>query len=261
MADLARHPQLLALLEAAHLSPHDDAPRLVLADWLEEQSDAARAEFIRLQILLAPGSALQPRRRADARQRQKELLDRFGGGWLGPLWRHGGVWYRGLLSVHLDRLRLPDGVEELRPWLDSTDFEVPGREVFRWALGLIPGLNHVTLNLRWPFPSEALLALLGAAPSCPCLRTLTVHWAPGMGRRTDQGHFVNLPEDFCARLVSLPLCRRLTHLGSLFAFTDGQAAVLRAADVEPVLARQPHWPHVLPPNAFAPHIVTPEDPE
>lgn len=33
--------------------PADDTPRLVFADWLEEQGDADRAEFIRLQIALA----------------------------------------------------------------------------------------------------------------------------------------------------------------------------------------------------------------
>ncbi|CAN5544265.1 hypothetical protein BH11PLA2_BH11PLA2_28310 [soil metagenome] len=36
-------------LKAIWDQPHDDLPRLVYADWLEEQGDAARAEFIRLQ--------------------------------------------------------------------------------------------------------------------------------------------------------------------------------------------------------------------
>lgn len=34
-------------------APDDDAPRLVYADWLDEQGDADRAEFIRLQVRLA----------------------------------------------------------------------------------------------------------------------------------------------------------------------------------------------------------------
>jgi uncharacterized protein (TIGR02996 family) len=42
----------LVLLEKAFLrdisaNPEDDAPRLIFADWLEEQGDAARAEFSR----------------------------------------------------------------------------------------------------------------------------------------------------------------------------------------------------------------------
>src|SRR5947209_5058427 len=119
MANLARHPQLLALLEAARHSPHDDTPRLVLADWLEEHGDADRAAFIRLQLLLGAGMLTDQEQRADARRREQDLLNRFGGAWLGPLWRHGGAWHRGLLSVRLDRLRVPAGLEEMRPWIDA----------------------------------------------------------------------------------------------------------------------------------------------
>jgi uncharacterized protein (TIGR02996 family) len=45
-----------ALLAAVWASPHDDLPRLVYADWLDETGDpakAARAEFIRVQCELA----------------------------------------------------------------------------------------------------------------------------------------------------------------------------------------------------------------
>lgn len=38
------------LLEAVIAAPHDDGPRLVFADFLEEHGDPDRAEFIRLQI-------------------------------------------------------------------------------------------------------------------------------------------------------------------------------------------------------------------
>ncbi|MBY0230983.1 MAG: TIGR02996 domain-containing protein, partial [Gemmataceae bacterium] len=38
-----------AFLEAILADPHDDAHRLVYADWLEENGDEARARFIRLQ--------------------------------------------------------------------------------------------------------------------------------------------------------------------------------------------------------------------
>src|SRR5215468_3251552 len=43
-------------------------------------------------------------------------------------------------------------------------------------------------------------------------------------RRAGEGRVVNRPEDFFARLVRLPGCRHLTHLGSLFPLTDGQSA-------------------------------------
>jgi uncharacterized protein (TIGR02996 family) len=42
-----------AFLEAIIENPNDDAPRLMLADWLDERGQADRAEFIRLQIRLA----------------------------------------------------------------------------------------------------------------------------------------------------------------------------------------------------------------
>src|SRR3712207_3150772 len=62
-----------ALLRAILDSPEDDAPRLVYADWLEEQGDPERAEFIRLQVALA---ALQPADpgAAELRRRCNELL-------------------------------------------------------------------------------------------------------------------------------------------------------------------------------------------
>jgi len=51
-AVVAMSPQHLALLKAILANPEDDLPRLVFADWLEENgttdADAARVEFIRL---------------------------------------------------------------------------------------------------------------------------------------------------------------------------------------------------------------------
>ena len=37
--------------------PHDDAPRLIYADWIEERGEAERAQFIRRQIHNARESA------------------------------------------------------------------------------------------------------------------------------------------------------------------------------------------------------------
>jgi uncharacterized protein (TIGR02996 family) len=41
-----------AFLQAICAKPEDDTPRLVYADWLEEQGDTDRAEFIRVQCEL-----------------------------------------------------------------------------------------------------------------------------------------------------------------------------------------------------------------
>jgi uncharacterized protein (TIGR02996 family) len=64
-------PELLALLQAAKEQPEDDTPRLVLADWLEEngdEEDAARAELIRLQCRLDCLGAEDPERGALGRR-------------------------------------------------------------------------------------------------------------------------------------------------------------------------------------------------
>src|SRR4051794_20251943 len=39
-----------ALLRAVHLAPADDAPRLVLADWFDEQGQHERAKLIRWMV-------------------------------------------------------------------------------------------------------------------------------------------------------------------------------------------------------------------
>ena len=53
-----------AFLAAIADRPDDDLPRLVYADWLDENGDPVRAEFIRVQIELAKVSAFDPRHKA-----------------------------------------------------------------------------------------------------------------------------------------------------------------------------------------------------
>jgi uncharacterized protein (TIGR02996 family) len=70
-------------LQAIREAPDDDTPRLVYADWLDDQGDAdgaARAELIRLQCRLAGLSADDPARAALA-AREKEVLDTHGPEW------------------------------------------------------------------------------------------------------------------------------------------------------------------------------------
>src|SRR4051812_42241662 len=64
---------LESLLIEARLAPGDDAPRLVLADWLEEnggEADRARGEFIRLQCQLAHARVAD---RSDMEWRERSL--------------------------------------------------------------------------------------------------------------------------------------------------------------------------------------------
>src|SRR5207248_9114068 len=72
-------------LEDILAHPDDDAPRLVFADWLEEEGgDSARAEFLRVQVeraRLPEWDARQVR----LRLRERELIERHGETWKGEL--------------------------------------------------------------------------------------------------------------------------------------------------------------------------------
>ncbi len=65
-----------ALLRAICDNPDDDTPRLVIADWLQEHGEDERAEFIRLQIVLAHGNA-----DSALLEREKALLAAHGESW------------------------------------------------------------------------------------------------------------------------------------------------------------------------------------
>ena len=71
-------------LESILAHPDDDAARLVFADWLEEQGDGARAEFIRVQLERASLPEWDARQ-VPLRLRERVLLDQHGPRWKGEL--------------------------------------------------------------------------------------------------------------------------------------------------------------------------------
>ena len=75
---------LLALLNACRADPVSDLPRLVLADWLDEHDDPARAEFLRVQCELARPS-LDTERIAELKSRERALIDANWRAWAGGL--------------------------------------------------------------------------------------------------------------------------------------------------------------------------------
>jgi uncharacterized protein (TIGR02996 family) len=110
------------LLETIWEHPHDDVPRLVYSDWLEEQGGAdneARAEVIRVQIDLArlPGS--DPRFDGLER-RETELLQGWQKKWWAALPKgcRKGHFHRGFPVPHLGAFSIPGlvrlGAERLR---------------------------------------------------------------------------------------------------------------------------------------------------
>src|SRR4051794_36641253 len=113
-----------AFLAAITARPDDDLPRLVYADYLDEQGDADRAEFVRVQCDLARLPADDPARPALA-ERELELLSAHGPRWKVPLgvkshqvFRRGFVESVGIradsLLVHAARLFAAAPVRELR---------------------------------------------------------------------------------------------------------------------------------------------------
>jgi uncharacterized protein (TIGR02996 family) len=103
-------------LRAIADSPHDDAHRLVYADWLEEHGQPDRAELIRVQVALAD----PPEDRAayrTLRAREAALLDAHGQEWFGPLQKlgvHSWVLRRGLVeAVTLSARKLLEHAEDL----------------------------------------------------------------------------------------------------------------------------------------------------
>src|SRR5438477_9044055 len=70
-------------LQAILADPEADSPRLIYADWLEEQGDP-RGEFIRLQCALAVLPADHPRH-SELQGRERELYEHHAAVWAKPL--------------------------------------------------------------------------------------------------------------------------------------------------------------------------------
>src|SRR5262245_3154375 len=94
--------QQAAFLAAIRDDPDDDGPRLIFADWLEEQGDP-RGEFIRVQCALARLGP-EDERWASLKRREWELLEAHWETWVQPLRKLGNPdieYYRD--SVEFDR--------------------------------------------------------------------------------------------------------------------------------------------------------------
>lgn len=109
------HPFLDAILAR----PHEDGPRLVYADYLDETGnplDAARAELVRVQVAVARLPDDHPRT-PDLRDRATELLHRHGRAWTAPL--------ASLGAAFTFRRGIPDAVA-----VDAATFLRRGEELF-----------------------------------------------------------------------------------------------------------------------------------
>lgn len=77
-----------ALFAAILAAPEDDAPRLVMADWLDEHDQPERAEFIRVQVALAAhgGRGLKGTLAYEeweaSRRRERAIFEAHAAGWI-----------------------------------------------------------------------------------------------------------------------------------------------------------------------------------
>jgi len=194
-----------ALLRAILNSPDDDAPRLVYADWLDEQGDSARAAFIRVQVQLARLSADDP---AYPRlvQTERNLLDpnrKSWSEWL-PDWVHAPKFRRGFIErIQCQAKNFIAHSDEVRTKTPLQGVRIDGGQQIAVALfrsRSLEGLRSLTLSVHVPpltwdqlsnchylgklseleirsssHTKEMVQALVGSS-SLPALRSLRLKW-------------------------------------------------------------------------------------
>ncbi len=99
-----------AFLRAIAANPHDDLPRLVYADWLDETGRPGRAEYVRLDCRRR-AEDLSDRERAAVDARLCRLYARHGGPYAGAVWLYDGFQHcrhvAGRLTKRVFELRGP----------------------------------------------------------------------------------------------------------------------------------------------------------
>ncbi len=169
-----------ALLRSVCENSDEDTPRLVFADWLQENGEEARAEFIRAQVEAAR-LPTDNDRRAGLVRRGAAIQKRFGEQWLGELpvpdkehinwveapdWLDGETFDRGFPSL----LRVKT-TGTLAKYADKLFSATPVRRLMIWhimkadKLAKLPQLRHLhTFRVR-VVSQQAALDLL----KCPHL--------------------------------------------------------------------------------------------
>jgi uncharacterized protein (TIGR02996 family) len=215
-----------ALLRAVIDQPDDDGPRLIYAEWLAENGDPDRADFIQLQCAAAalpPGTA----RWEDLRQREQKLLGQHREAWLQPIRTALGLRPRGWLGWL--------GGSEPDPLRDAQfrrgfveELHLPAGLFLDHAAELVRQTPLRKLTLDFPpseFVSESMFARLLDCPQLAVLAALEVN-APHLG------------EDVLPRLLRLPAVQGLREFGVTSPELDpGRVAALRGVPLLDRLTR------------------------
>lgn len=224
---------------AVYVSPHDDAPRLVLADALLERGDP-RGEYLSL--------ALREEKTSAEKKRESALLKTHAKSWLAPFGTSLGAtvtWRRGFPAEGTVKFR--DGADvkkygALPEWatFESLTWTLPRSPEHTAAAGFIgPAFRHLRRAADVHLPhllegSWALTWVRGAAGSADALAALLTH--PGLSRLealhlTDPG--------FTAEWLARP--KRWGAVQELGVATNYPALllhVLAAADASPLTRLQ-----------------------
>jgi len=225
--------QLESFLHAIREAPEDDVPRLVLADWFEDNGDPQRAEFIRTQIRLDGDLSSEERRALESRE--KELLAANAARWLGPLaakpWDT--TFHRGTARPKIQTGRLLSSAKVLKQAQEHftpalvTELHAEGT-TSRWKglfkLSLLEDLTGLVLG--GCKMSEADVQTLAASPRLHNLRHLAVCGAASPYR--------GLERIGMTALIESPHLRRLTGL-NFCNYPLNHAAV-------ELLTKQTPWP-------------------
>jgi len=237
------------LLAAIWEYPHEDAPRLVYSDWLEDHGNEARAEFIRVQCELAAMDPDNPE--------SKPLQEREARLWKG----HGKAWKTGLPNLlkaapfqrgfPFPRRRAVTGNQFLK--LSSSDLapaplwnfrinqaqktiarvvasacmsrvgilEILPQQISKDAASVLSAANFTNisdLHLSANWIGNPGITALAANPSVACLRNLSVHSS-------------DLDDGAIASLVSAPWfgALRSLELGNNSFDSPGLMSVVKAA--------------------------------
>ncbi len=138
-------------LQDIHAHPEDDTPRLIFADFLDDNHQPARAQLIRLQCRLARLGPEDPEYDLLHLQEQ-ELLKEHGAAWLGhlPAWaRKVAKFQRGFVN-HLTMktnyyLRVGKQLRQ-QVYFDSLHLDPLTQTEKLLASGLLAGIRHLALT-------------------------------------------------------------------------------------------------------------------
>ena len=198
-----------ALLAAIREDAEDDTARLVFADWLQEQGDEARAEFVRVQVRIARLAENDPEQ-VNLLAREAELLANHSVGWVGEYPINALIFRRGFLdTLNLARGTFP-GADDRYPVAvgDAGISELTAS----WHLAGI-----ATLNLKNCGISAVGVAALAACKHLANLTTLDLSY----NQFGNTGVAKIIASPYLTKLVSL----RLVHC----AIDDSGATALASA--------------------------------